>query len=355
MANSLHDSGRRSAQSNIAAGNVNKTSAWSFSKADAAQLLGPDGNDTATFGKAHLGIDPNSNDPVGRFAYPVAKGGTVYRSGLVAASEDATAAGDADCADAADGMIDMMDGGTTAGAGGPDTWALRPFEYKLSETQPGTFEGYASVFNIRDDNGDLILPGAFGRTLAASQTSGRSVKMFVNHAGFATGTTLANDLIPCGVWTKLTEDSKGLEATGRLIALDTERGKSIYAALKERALSDMSIGYRATNFTRGKTDADPRRSISELSLLEISPVFYPANAEARITSVASLIARGDPRDIRFLERVLRDVGLSQREAKAVLAEGFKAISPPRDAGASTSLVGLLGALRQTNSSLSRST
>ena len=84
-------------------------------------------------------------------------------------------------------------------------------------------------------------------------------------------------------------------------------------------------------------------------------MFYPANPEARITSVASLMSRGgDPRDIRFLERVLRDVGLSGREAKAVLAGGFKAMVPPRDAGASNSLDGLLGALRHT-SSLSRST
>jgi hypothetical protein len=116
----------------------------------------------------------------------------------------------------------------------------------------------------------------------------------------------------------------------------------------------MSIGYKATNFTRGTAAGDPRRSISELSLYEINPVFYPANPEARITSVASLMRGGDPRDIRFLERVLRDVGLSGREAKAVLAGGFKAMVPPRDAGASNSLDGLLGALRHV-SGLSRST
>jgi HK97 family phage prohead protease len=354
MAFSVHDTGRRSALANIGHGNVDTTSPWSFTAADGNALLGTDGNDTASYAKAHLGIDPMNPDPLNKFAYPVAKGGIVYRSGLAAASHNASNAGDNEVADVADGMIDMMDGGTTSSGDTPDTWSAYPFEYKLSEATPGTFEGYASVFNVKDDNGDLILPGSFGRTLAASQASGRSVKMFVNHAGFATGTVTANDLIPCGVWTALNQDSKGLEAKGRLIALDTDRGKSMYAALKERALSDMSIGYKATNFTRGTTAGDPRRSISELSLYEISPVFYPANPEARITSVASLMRGGDPRDIRFLERVLRDVGLSGREAKAVLAGGFKAMVPPRDAGASNSLDGLLGALRQV-SGLSRST
>ena len=202
MAFSVHDTGRRSALANIGHGNVNTTSPWSFTAADGNALLGTDGNDTASFAKAHLGIDPMNPDPLNKFAYPVAKGGIVYRSGLAAASHNASNAGDNEVADVCR-WHDRHDGRRhdTAGGDTPDTWSAYPFEYKLSAAKPGTFEGYASVFNVKDDNGDLILPGAFGRTLAASQASGRSVKMFVNHAGFATGTVTANDLIPCGVWT----------------------------------------------------------------------------------------------------------------------------------------------------------
>ena len=355
MAFSVHDTGRRSALANIGHGNVDTTSPWSFTAADGNALLGTDGNDTASYAKAHLGIDPMNPDPLNKFAYPVAKGGIVYRSGLAAASHNASNAGDNEVADVADGMIDMMDGGTTSSGDTPDTWSAYPFEYKLSEATPGTFEGYASVFNVKDDNGDLILPGSFGRTLAASQASGRSVKMFVNHAGFATGTVTANDLIPCGVWTRAQSGQQGPGSQGPADRA-RYRPRQIHVCGAQGA---RAVGYvdrlQGDQFHARHAAGDPRRSISELSLYEISPVFYPANPEARITSVASLMSRGgDPRDIRFLERVLRDVGLSGREAKAVLAGGFKAMVPPRDAGASNSLDGLLGALRHV-SSLSRST
>jgi phage head maturation protease len=60
----------------------------------------------------------------------------------------------------------------------------------------GIFEGYASVFNNTDSDGDIILPGAFKNALA-NQT--RKVAMFFNHKTWE---------LPVGKWDSLAEDKK---------------------------------------------------------------------------------------------------------------------------------------------------
>jgi len=39
-------------------------------------------------------------------------------------------------------------------------------------TADGTFEGYASVFNVVNDHREIVLPGAFVDTLAEHQVAG---------------------------------------------------------------------------------------------------------------------------------------------------------------------------------------
>src|SRR2546427_13032820 len=83
------------------------------------------------------------------------------------------------------------------------------------------------------------------------------------------------DLMPIGKWTSMSEDSHGLQAKGRLINLDTESGKRIYGAMKENALSGLSIGYRAKDFVRGTKENEPRRTLKQVHLVEVSPVTFP--------------------------------------------------------------------------------
>ena len=114
------------------------------------------------------------------------------------------------------------------------------FEYKFVDeaAAPGTFEGYGSVFNNEDDGGDLILPGAFAGAIQRHQAKSTMPKMLLNHGsmgGFFGGSDPMADL-PVGCGNTMSEDSHGLQCKGRLINLDTESGKRIYGAMKERAL-----------------------------------------------------------------------------------------------------------------------
>lgn len=189
-----------------------------------------------------------------------------------------------------------------------------PAEWKFaSEGDSMIVEGYGAHFNNVDSYGDLILPGAFAASLAKAQADGRSVPMLYQHQ---------TDKV-AGLWTHLAEDGKGLLAKGRL--LPTTLGRDTYIEMKEKAITGLSIGFTTLDSSPRVNASDPRRTIKQVHLWEISPVTFPANDKARVTDVKSAA----PQEI---ERVLRDAGLSRAEAKAFMADGFKGLVNLRDAG-----------------------
>lgn len=204
---------------------------------------------------------------------------------------------------------------------------MERFEVKFAADEvstKGEFAGYGAVFGNVDAYGDVIQAGAFKATLADWKQTGKLPPMLLQHGGM--GLTDA-DQMPIGKWTKMQEDDRGLQVEGRLINLDTERGKTIYGALKEGVLDGMSIGFRAKEFSLRTKPEDPRRTLKAIDLVELSVVTFPANGKARIDAVKSETGITTPREF---ERFLRDVGgFSHSQAKAIAASGFKA-SDPRD-------------------------
>lgn len=203
---------------------------------------------------------------------------------------------------------------------------LTPFECKFAESgQVGTFEGYAAVFGNTDAYGDVIKHGAFKETMRGWKKAKRLPPMLLQHGGGMFGGT-AEDLMPVGKWTSMSEDEKGLNVEGRLINLDTERGKSVYGAMKEGVLDGLSIGFRTKKFTLGTKPGEPRRMLEGIDLLEASLVTMPANDQARVSGVKAI---EDIKTIRDFEDILREVGFSNAAARGIALHGFKA-SEPRD-------------------------
>jgi HK97 family phage prohead protease len=160
------------------------------------------------------------------------------------------------------------------------------FEYKFATNGPdGTFEGYGAVFNNEDDGGDVVMPGAFDGTLARHKAAGTMPKMLLHHGGMAFGSPSPDGMVPIGKWNDMTPDSRGLQVKGRLINLNTDHGRTIYGAMKEGELSGLSMGYKATDFERGKNSNEPRRKIKAVDLYEVSLATFPMNALAAVTSV----------------------------------------------------------------------
>lgn len=181
--------------------------------------------------------------------------------------------------------------------------------------QDGTFAGYAAVFDVVDNQRDIILQGAFSRTLQLA----KDIKLLWQH----------DTKEPIGVFTQIREDAHGLYVEGRLL-LDVQRAREAYALMKEGALSGLSIGYGAKHY-----DIDPDtgvRVISDVELFEVSVVTFPANEAARVTQVKSPVEMGIalPQTVREFEQFLRLAGWSRGQAKAIAGKGFLASTVSAD-------------------------
>jgi HK97 family phage prohead protease len=185
---------------------------------------------------------------------------------------------------------------------------LDKIEIKADESGARTIEGWASTFGNVDSDDDIIVPGAFADSIKA-----RMPKMLWQH----------NTDQPSGVWTEAQETAQGLYVKGTI--LDTTLGNDVYKLAQAGAIDSMSIGYVATKYVIDESTWT--RTLQAIDLWEVSLVTFPANDQARITSVKS-----KPTSERELEKLLRDAGgYSRSEAKGLIAGGYKAIAPQRDA------------------------
>lgn len=185
-------------------------------------------------------------------------------------------------------------------------------EFRFDNEADGTFSGYGSVFSVKDSYADVVMPGAFTRTLQEAGSKGRMPAMLLQH----------DYTRPIGVWTEMAQDDRGLRVKGRL-ALNTRDGRDAYELLKMGALDGLSIGYRTRKYVWDETAKV--RQLTDLDLLEVSPVVFPANDAARVQAVK---ADGSV-NVREIERALRDVGLSLQQAKAFIADGVRALRDVR--------------------------
>lgn len=138
-------------------------------------------------------------------------------------------------------------------------------EYKTgNEMQYTRIQGYASIYNQKDADGDIVMPGAFRKCLEKKLP----VRMLYQHSPD----------VPLGVWTDFHEREKGLYAGGELI-LQSPRSKEISVLIKGGAIDGLSIGYSTVRSARSGSG----RRIIEADLWEVSVVTFPMAPSARIT------------------------------------------------------------------------
>lgn len=183
-----------------------------------------------------------------------------------------------------------------------------------ADGEPGQIAGYGSVFNKVDSYGEMVVPGAFAKSLKAWRKIKRPIPMLWQHRSDQ----------PIGVWDEFEEDSHGLKMEGR-VNLETQRGKEAWSDIKMQAVTGLSIGFyeiKADPFDFGSTDP---RKLLELDLRETSPVTFPALKEAQIDAVKARLARGERLTVREFEGWLREkLRLSRSDAEEVASLGYKA-------------------------------
>lgn len=145
-----------------------------------------------------------------------------------------------------------------------------PMELKINE-ESRTFEGYASTFGNKDFVDDIVLPGAFKKTIM-ERFPKKQIKVLYQHRE------------PLGIPLHMEEDSKGLYVKAHVSR--TSLGNDVLELMRDGVIDRMSIGY---DILQDEKDRDNgARLLKELRLYEFSPVTFPANDEAIIAQVKSI-------------------------------------------------------------------
>jgi HK97 family phage prohead protease len=154
---------------------------------------------------------------------------------------------------------------------------VRPFAVKEVDDATGTFSGLAAAFSL-DQGGDVIMPGAFKRTLADwRRAKGKTIPLIDTH-NYGSARAIVGKMI------EAKEVDDGLEATFEFIPDDAD-ADAVRKRVAGGYVSGLSIGYEAVE-SRQPTDEDRRKGIwrylKEVKLLEVSVVAFPMNNDARI-------------------------------------------------------------------------
>jgi HK97 family phage major capsid protein len=147
----------------------------------------------------------------------------------------------------------------------------RPAEQIKSQADCGVISGYASIFNEVDGYNDVVLKGAFAKSVNDFK-SGKKPKLLWQH----------DTNIPIGVIEDLYEDNYGLFIKSRLL-LEIPKAQEIYALLKGKAIDGFSIGYKIQDgYYNGNI-----QYLTDVELLEVSIVTFPACEKAQVEKVKS--------------------------------------------------------------------
>jgi len=174
-----------------------------------------------------------------------------------------------------------------------------PFEIKAIDHEKGSFVAYGSTFGNEDLGGDVVVKGAFKKSLNDIPAS--EVYMFYNHD--------SKEII--GQYTHIEEDEHGLKIEGKLFIDDIARAKETHFLMKKGLIKKFSIGFQIIK----KTFDKGRRMLEEIKLIEISPVTFPMNPEAELLGVKNMNTKGSN-----LARLLNDKIDSMVEAGESRAE-----------------------------------
>lgn len=205
--------------------------------------------------------------------------------------------------------------------------------------EDGTFEGYGSIFGNVDLGGDIVMPGAFAKSLARHAKEKAKVPMLWQH----------DPDQPIGVWEELQEDSKGLFGKGRLLR-GVQRADEAHILLKAGAIRGLSIGYREVKVQPEGT----ARKLLEVDLYEVSPVTFAMNRRAVVTAVKSermeefarRLRDGDPTPVKEFEDLLREAGVPKAMAVQIASVGYaKAIRSESEGKANDQAAKFLQALK----------
>jgi uncharacterized protein len=141
-------------------------------------------------------------------------------------------------------------------------------ELKQLDTE-GSFEGLLSTYGNVDQAGDVVVAGAFEKTI---KEKGRTRPLLYQH----------RPDVPIGMLT-LYDTPTALAVKGQLL-MELDDAQKAYALIRAKIVTGLSIGFESVK----DTIQNGVRYIKEINLFEGSVVTFACNEEALITAVKAL-------------------------------------------------------------------
>jgi len=178
---------------------------------------------------------------------------------------------------------------STARTDGLETLTLADCELKFAADgdSAGEIEGYASIFGELDQGNDIVVKGAYAKSLRERKRADRwDIPMFFGHA---------HSSVPIGVWSDFREDNKGLKCKGRMLLANSADARQVRDVILAGGGMGISIGYKAKIVAYRSQDGEETsewrpgcaRLLKELDLAECSFTAMPMCRGAQVTSAKS--------------------------------------------------------------------
>jgi Escherichia/Staphylococcus phage prohead protease len=166
------------------------------------------------------------------------------------------------------------------------------------------FDGYGSTFGPPPDfYGDVVAAGAFTKSVA-EWFAGKKIPILLQH----------DYTKPVGGILEMREDDKGLYLLFELV--DTADGRDAATLLRQRVIDGLSIGFR----TRASRPTKTGRELTDIDLMEVSIVTWPANANALVAGSKQRATVG--------AYEIAQLGIATRNLQECVAAGSSEIAWP---------------------------
>jgi HK97 family phage prohead protease len=177
---------------------------------------------------------------------------------------------------------------------------------------PGTLTGWASVYNVVDDQEDIVAPGAFKRTIQKWRATKRVIPLTLDHQNTAQGVI--------GSLAKAEDAAYGLRTTFRFSA--TPEAQSARTKAREGHLTGLSISGSIIDKSMEKIAGRTVRVLKEVALMAVGLTPIPANTDSLVTVAKasdkpwSQFTQADYTPQQWRRACLIDTGVGDTDSKA---------------------------------------
>ena len=147
----------------------------------------------------------------------------------------------------------------------------------------GEFSALVSVFGTVDSVGDVVMPGAFAKTLAQYAEKGAPIPIVWSH-------DWDDPFSHIGYTTAAEETEAGLQVTGRLDIAENPKAAQVYRLLKNGRVRDFSFAYDVKESAPAKRDGVDVNELHELDVFEVGPTLVGAHRDTELMAIKTHIA-----------------------------------------------------------------